>query len=144
MNEIDKPINDIEENKVNNQSVDDEQREIILRQTELYSGPIPHPDILKGYEEIEAGNADRIIKLAEKEQEHRIKKEESLIKNNYKLTILGQALSFVIVLAYLLIFGILSYFDKRTEAIGMGLAGLATVIGVFFYRIKHNDTNNDK
>lgn len=35
------------------------------------SSPIPNAEELKKYEEVLSGSADRIIKLAEKEQEHR-------------------------------------------------------------------------
>ena len=39
--------------------------------TQGFSGPIPHPEILKGYETICPGAAERIIKMAELEQGHR-------------------------------------------------------------------------
>ena len=39
--------------------------------TEQYSGPIPHPKIISGYEEILPGAADRILSMAEKESQHR-------------------------------------------------------------------------
>lgn len=39
---------------------------------EMYSGPIPPPEALARYEEIQPGAADRIIKMAEKQQEHRM------------------------------------------------------------------------
>lgn len=38
---------------------------------ESFSGPIPHPDLLQGYENIQAGFAERVFRMAEKEQEHR-------------------------------------------------------------------------
>ena len=39
--------------------------------SEQHSGPLPHPRILLGYEEVLPGAADRILKMAENEAEHR-------------------------------------------------------------------------
>jgi uncharacterized membrane protein len=36
-----------------------------------FTGPIPHPDILRGYEDVCPGAADRLISMAEKYGEHR-------------------------------------------------------------------------
>ena len=47
----------------------------VLAQTihsETYTGPIPHPDILKKYDDVKSGLAERIVKMAEREQEYRI------------------------------------------------------------------------
>ncbi len=40
---------------------------------ELYSGPIPHPDLLKKYDSVIPGLAERIVAMAEEEQKHRHK-----------------------------------------------------------------------
>jgi len=44
-----------------------------------FSGPMPHPDLLGRYEQICPGSADRIIKMAEQEAEHRRSAERSII-----------------------------------------------------------------
>lgn len=36
-----------------------------------FSGPLPHPDVLAGFENVQPGAADRIIKMAENEAAHR-------------------------------------------------------------------------
>lgn len=50
-----------------------EQREIakLLIQQETFSGPIPHPSILKGFEEVAPGTAVKVIQNALDESEHR-------------------------------------------------------------------------
>lgn len=48
-----------------------EKSPVIIQRTEGFAGPIPHPDILKGYEVVCPGAAERIIKMAELEQNHR-------------------------------------------------------------------------
>lgn len=39
------------------------------RRTEISSGPLPHPELLKGYDEVIKDGAERIMKMAEREQE---------------------------------------------------------------------------
>lgn len=51
--------------------------QIVARSME-FSGPLPHPDILAGYERVHKGCADRLIKMAEQEAEHR-RLQEALI-----------------------------------------------------------------
>lgn len=43
----------------------------ILRKTEVFSGPLPPPSILKQYDGISEGFAGRIVAMAEREQAHR-------------------------------------------------------------------------
>ena len=44
-----------------------------------FSGPIPPPSIIEGYERVLPGSADRIISMAEKQSEHRQKMEDKMI-----------------------------------------------------------------
>jgi uncharacterized membrane protein len=44
-----------------------------------FSGPMPHPDLLGRYEQICPGSADRIIRMAEQEAEHRRSAERTII-----------------------------------------------------------------
>lgn len=44
-----------------------------------FTGPIPHPGILEQYNRILPSAADRIISMAEREEEHRHKMQEKLI-----------------------------------------------------------------
>ena len=43
-----------------------------------FSGPIPPPNIIKGYEEVLPGSADRILAMAEKQSNHRQEMEKGL------------------------------------------------------------------
>lgn len=58
------------------------QRDIIVARmttlmvSEHFSGPIPHPKHVEGYEKIEPGAANRIISMAEKQQDHHIEMEK--------------------------------------------------------------------
>lgn len=49
---------------------------------ESFSGPMPHPDILKGYKELIPNAPERILQMAEQEQRHRIEVENKMLEQN--------------------------------------------------------------
>ncbi len=55
-----------------------------------YSGPIPPPDVLKDYGTIDATLPDRIMSMAEKEQNHMHETEKAQLNNDYILSRRGQ------------------------------------------------------
>ncbi len=65
----------------------------------VFQGPLPPPEILAGYDSVLPGAADRIITMAEKNQEHRHRLEAKVIPAGIKSERLGQILGFVLYLA---------------------------------------------
>lgn len=53
-------------------------------------GPLPAPEILAGYEMVEAGTANRVIAMAEREQVHRHEQETRALEANVDLARRGQ------------------------------------------------------
>ena len=49
----------------------EELEELLVRVSEKFAGPIPSPPVMKQYEETLPGSADRILKMAENQSEHR-------------------------------------------------------------------------
>jgi uncharacterized membrane protein len=66
--------------------VPQKQRDVIVARmtslmvSESFSGPIAHPKHLKLYEDIAPGSAERIIAMAEKQQNHHINMDETIVK----------------------------------------------------------------
>ncbi len=54
----------------------------IMQVQESFSGPIPHPIILKGYKELVPDAPERIMQMAEQEQQHRHLVEIEMLKQN--------------------------------------------------------------
>lgn len=50
-----------------------------------YSGPLPKPEDLAKYEQVLSGSADRIIRMAERQAEHRQKLEKVVVESNVTL-----------------------------------------------------------
>ena len=61
-----------------------EQRSVIIQamQRESFSGPIPHPELLQKYEEIQQGFAERIVSMAERQLDHRVKCEDTVVNGS--------------------------------------------------------------
>lgn len=49
---------------------------------ESFSGPMPHPDILRGYKDLIPDAPERILRMAEQEQQHRIEVENKMLYQN--------------------------------------------------------------
>ena len=62
------------------------QAGMVLSQQTLaaYSGPVPPPAILKGYEELVPGAAERILAQAERQTDHRIQLERIVIESGVR------------------------------------------------------------
>ena len=52
-------------------SYQEENAQLIARRASAFSGPLPPPEILKEYNEVAPGLAERIVAMAEKEAAHR-------------------------------------------------------------------------
>ena len=85
-----------------------------------FSGPLPPPEMLGEYEKVLPGAADRIICLAEKEQDIRGQDNRGMIQRD-KLMIFGSVL-----VSLAIVIGIVfcAYFDKP-------YLGIALVVGLF-------------
>lgn len=67
--------------------------------TTSYSGPVPPPALLKEYNEIVSGGAERILSMAERQSAHRIDLESTVIKGESRRSWFGLWLGFVVSIA---------------------------------------------
>lgn len=111
-----------------------QQREII----ETHQGPLPHPEILKRYEEIVQGAAGRILEMAEKETVHRHNMEKRVLEIDLKAmkaemfdARLGQIFGFLI--AVITVFSGVYCSVNGAQITGslIGTSGVAGIVSVF-------------
>lgn len=123
----------------------DNGQEMKVVHQEAYQGSLPHPDLLKKFEEITPGAAERILAMAEKEQQHRhelekeiVAKENDNIKN--ELSLKNTGLIFAFILAFSIISGgiYLLMTNKSLEGFGLILGTIGMIITPFFF-IKNNN-----
>ena len=98
---------------------------------EYYEGPVPHPKIIREYEAVLPGSADRILKMAEKQQEHRIVLETKNIDNHLKINRRGQIFGFVVFILGIILSLIFALLDMKTFA-GIFATGTVVVIITLF------------
>lgn len=103
---------------------------MIIRQ-ESFAGPIPPPQVLQGYETILPGSADRIIKMAENQQQHRINIEDKAVSGQVGNTRRGQVFAFIVFILCVLVGLVFAYLDMKVFA-GIFLTGtMVTVVALF-------------
>lgn len=112
---------------------------IAMRQQSFYSGPIPHWEDLKKYDEIIPNGADRIMKMAENQSTHRQFIEKEVIKGNNADSTKGVWFAGIIGIVGIVGAIILAIFDKNGMSIAIGGGTLASLVGVYL-----KGTNLDK
>jgi uncharacterized membrane protein len=75
-------------------------RHLVSEQTTLvhHQGPLPPPAILKQYDEVVPGAAERIMTMAENQAQHRQELEASVIRTDNLKSLLGMFFGFIIAL----------------------------------------------
>jgi uncharacterized membrane protein len=116
------------------QNPEGKEREMVTTQQVVFSGPLPPPAILKGYEDIVPGAADRIIAMAEKQSGHRQRIESIVLKSDELKSILGLVFAFLIVLAAFVTGAYTALQGRPLFGSVISLAGLAAVVGPFIYQ----------
>lgn len=66
---------------------------------QAHSGPIPSPQVLKGYEEICPGAAAEIVGMAHKQMDHRMSIENYKLEKESSLMEKGQLFAFIVAIA---------------------------------------------
>ncbi|HQK41836.1 MAG TPA: DUF2335 domain-containing protein [bacterium] len=92
-----------------------------------FSGPIPPPELLKGYNEVVKDGAERIVVMAEKQSNHRMQLEDHAIKEELKQSRLGQVFGFILGIVGLVLAAILAILDHEAIA---GIFGTTTILGL--------------
>ena len=129
---IEKQPSDVQEEVVN---------ELIAQRIEsmTYSGPIPHPQLLKEFNDVIPNGADRIMTMAEKQSGHRITLEEKVVNANNRDSFLGVV--FAGVFALLIVLGaiFLIYNNKDVQGFSLLIGASVAYISVFLKSKSRDD-----
>ena len=93
----------------------------------ISAGPIPPPDIMEQYEKTLPGSADRILKMAENQSEHRQSLEKQRLSFSNREVHLGQIFGFLIGAIAIVTGG---YTALSGAQIPGGVIGTSAVIGL--------------
>ena len=89
---------------------------------EQFSGPIPPPSAMRGYEDVLAGSADRILSMAEREQ-----------KLQMAYAILGLLFGFAAALALIALSAYIVSLGFAWQSVGVVIGSIAGTAGTFIY-----------
>jgi uncharacterized membrane protein len=100
-----------------------------VRREQYFVGPLPPPNILKQYDDVVPGAANRIITVFENENEHRHGLERKIVKTESRDSLLGVVSAFILCIVALI--GCIFLISSGHEVYGIilggfGLTGLAT------------------
>lgn len=97
----------------------------------FYQGPIPPPSVLEGYNNIVPDAAERIIRLAEEQSNHRMNMETKVIQSNVMNERLGVVFAFVVVLVSVIGGIAVIMNNKSAEGLALVISSLCALAGVF-------------
>ncbi len=119
---------DIPENQ--KEKIEERLIEMSNYQAMTFSGPLPHPILLEGYNDIVENGAERIFKAFENQTNHRLECERKLVDSKIGSEKRGQTFGFVIAIIGLSLATLLAILNHPTVASiigGASIVGLATV-----------------
>lgn len=94
---------------------------------EIFIGPLPHPDILRQYNELQPGFAERLLALTEQEADHRRGMERNSLAENSAEVRRGQVFALIIGLGGLAASVLAAYFNQPWVG---GVLGGGTLVGL--------------
>jgi uncharacterized membrane protein len=118
--------------------LDPDKKRVVSRMFQ-YSGPVPPPELLRGYAEVYPDAPEKIFSLAENQQKHRQELEKEGLKKSYKYQLTGLTFGFLI--ALVLIVGALVLILMDKEILGISLLG-PTFIGLVTLFVSQNRKDN--
>lgn len=115
------------------QLAQDQVRFITRVQGVSFQGPLPPPEILRQYGEVVPGGAERIMAMAERNQEHRHKLESDVILKGVRNESRGQWLGFVLFILLIVSGTYLLATGKKVEGLSTLVLNATTFAGLFVY-----------
>src|SRR5690606_2205727 len=103
----------------------------IIAASESHSGWLPTPKYLREYDEILPGLAERIVALPEREQAHRHRVVEQVVRDDTTLKKLGQTLAMASLILLLAVSVLLIALGEYAWGARIAIFGIVGVVGIF-------------
>lgn len=143
-NKVAKSQNDQEIiDQVKKMPISDQKKSDIIATMEMYSGPIPHPKILAGYEALDPGAAEKIINNGIEESVHRRELETARQKRRGHLAWISMIA--LVIVCILFIIGSFFLIMNNHAIIGsiFGGSSFVVLVGCFLNNVEELTDNND-
>lgn len=111
----------------------------IIQQLRHFSGPLPSPENLLNYDKVTPGAANRIIEMAEKNQEHRLYINKIMAESDVKKSLRGQIFGFAIAAIAFTVATICAFLDQKEIGIAAIGFSLVSIVSTFVLGRKSKD-----
>lgn len=101
-----------------------------------FSGPLPHPDILRAYNQIMPEASKRIFDMAQSAQDHQQQLQQFIVRRHFRAVQLGQIFAFIIGLAAMAAGTWLIYSGKTVAGLASFFGPITGLAGIYFYQKK--------
>lgn len=98
-----------------------------------FEGPLPHPDDLARYESVLPGSAERILRMAEQQAEHRRDVVATLVVADTSRAHRGLWLGAVVAIVFILAATVMVLAGQPVAGAIVATADLLSIVGVFVY-----------
>ena len=107
--------------------------QVITQVSRFFSGPLPPPEVLTGYNDAFPGAAERIVAMAESQSQHRQTIEKRVVDSNCRNELAGLIVGSILS-AIAIVGGIyLAAHDKPLSGFGVILTDVVALAGIFIY-----------
>ena len=96
-----------------------------------HSGPLPSSHEFRGYNDVVPGAADRLLRMAEKEQSHRQALENKVVAGELKLKSRGQQFALASLIVMLVVIALIAYWGHAVAATTIGTSVVVGVVALF-------------
>jgi uncharacterized membrane protein len=103
----------------------------LVSQSLTYIEPLPSANELSGYERTLPGAVEHILKMAEREAEHRRSNENTAMKETFKISKKGQWFAFILSLPSLGIIRISMFLGQPLGAVAPTIIAFVSLVAIF-------------
>jgi len=100
---------------------------------EYYGGPLPAPSILKAYDMVSPGLAERIVAQAENQSQHRMQLEKTVVENDIKRANWGLGLGFAFAIFCYVLGGLLIWNNHDWAGASIISVNTVSIVVAFVY-----------
>ena len=106
---------------------------VLIAHGEMWAAPLPPPSLLVEYDRVVQNGAERILSMAEKQSNHRMRMEATEVSSEHTLAQRGQWIGMAVVLAVLMLAGYLAYLGATAAAAVVASIDVVGLAAVFVY-----------
>ena len=114
-----------------NQGIRQPQDQSVTIQGRQYSGPIPSPEDLGGFEQIIPGAAERILTMAEENGKHQRDMEKEVLSFSFRTVQMGQIFGLIIGILAFVTCIVALYLGSENTAMTIGGVTITGLVAVF-------------